>query len=254
MGVFDNKVKLVRSTSIGEYSWTSNSGTTINKWDPDLSNNYTGAAIMNLMNPGYESLSINNSLYWNSGSGNCYNGSAAVTTACDFTSTGLKNDTTRNLISTEKYYLYSPWTGELYADELYVQERGTSPGSQYDGSGDSPPMPRNGYWEGKIGLLYPSDHAYGATPGSCQLPLYNWPSPCLRSDWLAYETEERFLTPSFRQSNAWFARKIGTIEGHVGSGDAAEAKNIRPVLFLYANQEFKAGDGTPSNPIQLKVN
>lgn len=254
VGVFDNKVKLVRSTSIGEYSWTSNSGTTINKWDPDLSNNYTGAAIMNLMNPGYESLSINNSLYWNSGSGNCYNGSAAVTTACDFTSTGLKNDTTRNLISTEKYYLYSPWTGELYADELYVQERGTSPGSQYDGSGDSPPMPRNGYWEGKIGLLYPSDHAYGATPGSCQLPLYNWPSPCLRSDWLAYETEERFLTPSFRQSNAWFARKIGTIEGHVGSGDAAEAKNIRPVLFLYANQEFKAGDGTPSNPIQLKVN
>ena len=142
----------------------------------------------------------------------------------------------------------------MYADELYVQERGTSPGSQYDGSGDSPPMPRNGYWEGKIGLLYPSDHAYGATPGSCQLPLYNWPSPCLRSDWLAYETEERFLTPSFRQSNAWFARKIGTIEGHVGSGDAAEAKNIRPVLFLYANQEFKAGDGTPSNPIQLKVN
>ena len=254
VGVFDGKVKLVRPTSIGEYSWTSNTGNTINKWDPDTTNNYSGAAIMNLMNPGYDSLSVNNSLYWNSGSGNCYNAAGGATTSCDFTSKGLKNDTTRNLISTEKYYLYSPWTGELYADQLYVQERGASPGSQYDGSNDIPPMSRNGYWEGKIGLLYPSDHAYGATPGSCQLPLYNWPSPCLRSDWLAYETEERFLTPSFRQSNAWFARKIGTIEGHVGSGDAAEAKNIRPVLFLYANQEFKAGDGTPSNPIQLKVN
>lgn len=254
VGVFDGKVKLVRPTSIGEYSWTSNAGNTINKWDPDTTNNYSGAAIMNLMNPGYDSLSANNSLYWNSGSGNCYNAAGGATTACNFTSTGLKNDTTRNLISTEKYYLYAPRTGELFADQLYIQERGTSPGSQYDGSNDSPPMPRNGYWEGKVGLLYLSDHAYGATPGSCLLPVFNWSSPCLRSDWLAYETEERFITPSFKQSNVWIARKIGTLEGHIDSEDAAEAKNIRPVLYLYANQEYKAGDGTPSNPYQLKAN
>ena len=254
VGVFDGKVKLVRPTSIGEYSWTSNTGNTINKWDPDPTNNYSGAAIMNLMNPGYDSLSANNSLYWNSGSGNCYNAAGGATTSCDFTSTGLKNDTTRNLISTEKYYLYAPRTGELYADQLYVQERGASPGSQYDGSNDIPPMSRNGYWEGKVGLLYLSDHAYGATPGSCPLPVFNWPSPCLRSDWLAYETEERFITPSFKQSNVWFARKIGTLEGHINSGDAAEAINIRPVLYLYANQKFKAGDGTSSNPFQLTVN
>lgn len=254
VGVFDGKVKLVRPTSIGEYSWTSNTGNTINKWDPDTTNNYSGAAIMNLMNPGYDSLSANNSLYWNSGSGNCYNAAGGATTACDFTSKGLKNDTTRNLISTEKYYLYAPRTGELFADQLYIQERGTSPGSQYDGSNDNPPMSRNGYWEGKVGLLYLSDHAYGATPGSCLLPVFNWSSPCLRSDWLAYETEERFITPSFKQSNVWIARKIGTLEGHINSVDAAEAKNIRPVLYLYANQEYKAGDGTPSNPYQLKAN
>lgn len=254
VGVFDGKVKLVRPTSIGEYSWTSNTGNTINKWDPDPTNNYSGAAIMNLMNPGYDSLSANNSLYWNSGSGNCYNAAGGATTSCDFTSKGFKNDTTRNLISTEKYYLYAPRTGELFADQLYIQERGTSPGSQYDGSNDNPPMSRNGYWEGKVGLLYLSDHAYGATPGSCLLPVFNWSSPCLRSDWLAYETEERFITPSFKQSNVWFARKIGTLEGHINSGDAAEAINIRPVLYLYANQEYKAGDGTPSNPYQLKAN
>lgn len=254
VGVFDGKVKLVRPTSIGEYSWTSNTGNTINKWDPDPTNNYSGAAIMNLMNPGYDSLSANNSLYWNSGSGNCYNAAGGATTACDFTSKGLKNDTTRNLISTEKYYLYAPRTGELFADQLYIQERGTSPGSQYDGSNDSPPMSRNGYWEGKVGLLYLSDHAYGATPGSCLLPVFNWSSPCLRSDWLAYETEERFITPSFKQSNVWFARKIGTLEGHINSGDAAEAINIRPVLYLNETQEFKDGNGSLESPFQLTVN
>ncbi len=104
------------------------SGNTINKWDPDPTNNYSGAAIMNLMNPGYDSLSVNNSLYWNSGSGNCYNAAGGATTSCDFTSKGLKNDTTRNLISTEKYYLYAPRTGELFADQLYVQERGGESG------------------------------------------------------------------------------------------------------------------------------
>lgn len=254
IGVFNDKVKLVRYTPIGEYSWTSNEGTTINKWDPDTSNNYTGASIMNLMNPGYDDLSVNNSLYWNSASGECYVDENLSTTSCDFTTTGLKNDTTRNLISTEKFYLYSPSSAELYADKLYVQERGISGGSLYSGSKDSIVMSRNGYWEGKIGLLYPSDHAYGATPGSCQLPLYNWASSCIKSDWLAYSEEERFLTPSYAQSNAWYARKLGTILGHAASGDAAEPKNIRPVLYLYANQEFNSGDGTSENPYQLKVN
>ncbi len=254
IGVFDGKVKLVRQIPIGTLSWTSNSGTTINKWDPDTSNNYTGAAIMNLMNPGYESLSANNSLYWNAGSGNCYTGSNLTTSSCDFTSTGLKNDETRNLISTEKYYLYCPASGELYADKLYVQERGGTNGSMYDGSDDSPSMSRNGYWEGKIGLLYPSDHAYGATPGSCTLPLYNWASACLNSDWLAYSEVERLLTPSYKQSKAWYANKIGTLAGHVKTDDAAEAKNVRPVLYLYASQEFTSGDGTSSNPFKLKVN
>ncbi len=251
IGVFGNKVKLVRQTSIGQYSWASNSGTTINKWEPDSANNYTGAAIMNLLNPGYENLSSNNSLYWNASSGTCYNGENLSTTACDFTSTGLKNDTTRNLISTETYYLYSPATGELYADKLYEQERGT--GSLYSGTDDSPPMTRSGTWEGKVGLIYPSDHAYATTPNACALPLYNWNSLCLNQDWLAYSEEERLMTPSFKQGRAWFARKIGTLAGHVGSGDAADAKNIRPVLYLYENQKFKSGDGTESNPYQLLV-
>ena len=254
IGVFNNKVKLVRYTPIGEYSWTSNSGTTINKWDPDTSKGYNGATIMNLMNPGYDSLSANNSLYWNSASGNCYVEENLATSPCDFTSTGLKNDTTRNLISTEKFYLYSPSSGELYADQLYVQERGISGGNLYNGSSDSIVMTRNPYWEGKIGLLYPSDHAYGATPGSCNLPLYNWASPCIKSDWLAYSLEERFLTPSYKQSNVWFARKTGTLAGHVASYDGANPKIIRPVLYLNVNQEFNAGDGTSNNPFQLKVN
>ena len=253
IGVFGSKVKLIRATSIGEYSWTSNSGTTINKWDPDTANNYTGAAIMNLLNPGYDNLSVNNSLYWNGKSGTCYNGTSAQTTSCDFTSIGLKNDTTRNLISTETYYLYSPVSAELYSDGLYVQERGGDYSSLYDGADDSPQMTRNGTWDGKIGLVYPSDHGYGATPGSCSLPLYNWASSCLRSNWLAYETEERFLTPSYKQSNTWFARKIGTLAGHLGSDDAANAKNIRPVLYLYENQKYKSGDGSSSNPYQLLV-
>ena len=47
---------------------------------------------MKLLNPGYESESIGGSLYWNRGSGKCYNDSSNANIACDFTSSGLSND------------------------------------------------------------------------------------------------------------------------------------------------------------------
>lgn len=209
---------------------------------------------MKLLNGGFEDEKVGESLYWNSSSGTCYNSENSSTTQCDFTNIGLKNDTTRNLISTENYYFYCPSSGELYADQLYNQERGNDGGRLYDSSDSSDTLIRNGVWQGKVALLYPSDHAYGATPGSCMLSVYNWSSSCLNSDGFAYSEEERFLTTSYVSHKAWYARKISTLQGHVTTDDAAEAKKIRPVLHLYATQEFKAGNGSISNPFQLTVN
>ena len=87
-------VKLIRSKSIGEYSWDTsersvNNGAGVNEW--------SGADLMKLLNPGYESESVGGSLYWNNQSGKCYNFNNNVTTSCDFTSTGIKEQL-KNLI------------------------------------------------------------------------------------------------------------------------------------------------------------
>ena len=182
-GTKENLVKIIRDESIGNYSWDSsdssvNSGYGVNDW--------TDADAMKLLNPGYDSVSVGGSLYYNAKSGTCYNSSNNATTSCDFTSTGLKNDTTRNAIETVVWNLggtasYTSASNGL-ASHFYGYERGTT---VYSG--------RPTTWTGKVGLMYPSDYGY-ATGGSSSTSratclakeLYNWDSvsDCYNNDYL----------------------------------------------------------------------
>ena len=74
---------------------------------------------MKLLNPGYESETAGGSLYYNAKSGNCYSDSNNTTTTCNFTSIGIKNDTTRELISDTAYYLGGYNTSKnIYSDQI----------------------------------------------------------------------------------------------------------------------------------------
>ena len=89
-------MKIIRGSQIGTYSWDTSSsninyGYGVNEWSE--------SDLMKLLNSGYDSESVGGSLYWNAKSGTCYNGQNNAKTSCNFTSTGLKNDTTRNLIA-----------------------------------------------------------------------------------------------------------------------------------------------------------
>ena len=94
-GSKENLVKIIRADSLGDYSWDS-SDSSVNRGYGF--NDWTDADVMKLLNPGYDSVSVGGSLYYNAKSGTCYNASDNATTSCDFTTTGLKNDTTRNAI------------------------------------------------------------------------------------------------------------------------------------------------------------
>ena len=63
------------------------------------------------------------SLYYNAKSGNCYAGQNNATKTCNFTSTGIKNDITRNLISDTTYYLGGYNSTEVYPNEVYEKEK-----------------------------------------------------------------------------------------------------------------------------------
>ena len=123
-GKKETRVKLIRASSIGGYSWDTsessvNSGWGVNEWSQ--------ADLMKLLNPGYESESVGGSLYWNSGSGTCYDYNNNSTGSCDFTSTGIK-EKLKTLISDAVWNTGASTTDAQIASKFYTEERGTRNG------------------------------------------------------------------------------------------------------------------------------
>ena len=275
IGIFDGKVKIMRNEVIGSYSWNSaadstDSSTSLSNNNdnanivsllvnedinyktifllPEASNatnnNWSQSSLMKLLNPGYESKTIGGSLYYNSGSGSCYSGSNNATTTCNFTSTGIKNDTTRKLISDTLYYLGGWNNNQIYSDTIYGYERGTT---VYSG--------RPTTWTGKIALPYPSDYGYAADLGSCnQNLLYYDDSTCTSTNWMKPILAPSYgwlLTPySGSSDSAWSVFSSGYV---IYYNYTFNAHGVAPVLYLSSEQVIGSGTGTNSDPYRLSV-
>ena len=241
IGVFDGKVKLIRNESIGTYPWDNKDTTTGAEADYG-SNDWTTARLMKLLNPGYTKESVNNSLYYNSKGGQCYAGANNAETPCDFTYTGIKNDTTRNMIADAKWSLLG-WLDEgvnVYADQSYKLEN--TSGTVYTGNKTS--------WTGKIALPYPSDYAYSAYLGKCTSTLGEY-SNC--SSWMKtmFNSKTIALLTPIVSSSFVFHVAGGCLD--LGEPYAALDSEIFPKLYLNANVSIKTGSGTLNSPYQLSV-
>ena len=245
IGVFNGKLKLIRGSQIGKYSWD-NKNTSTGAETNDGKNDWTDARLMKLLNPGYESETIGGSLYYNSKSGNCYSRENNATKACNFTSTGIKNDKTKGLIYEETYSLLGWSTSRVYANEIYEYERST--GKVYSG--------RPTEWTGKIALAYPSDYGYAADLGKClnkQLSAYD-DATCTSNNWMKaiFTSDYNWLLPphSGYANDAWYVSS----SGYVGSGYYTYyASGVAPVLYLNSKLSIKAGTGSSSDPYQLSA-
>ena len=243
IGMFDGKIKLIRNESIGEYSWDNKNVSTGAENDYGK-NDWTDARLMKLLNPGYESKTTGGSLYYNAKSGNCYSGQSNATKACNFTSTGIKNATTRNLISDTIYYLGGHNSFSVYPNQIYEKERGTT---VYSG--------RPTEWTGKIALAYPSDYGYAADLGKCSQNLNNYNnSTCTSNNWMKAIVAPNYgwlLTPrSGIASNVWYVYSSG---GVYYNSYVYNAYGVAPVLFLNSDANVKSGTGTSSDPYQISV-
>ena len=242
------------------------------------SNDWTDSQLMMMLNPtdylksGY---TIDNNIvkdskgqaiYQNMGS--YYNGTsgckpAAVAsgtdftcTSIDFTSTGLKNDSTRNAIESVVWNLggtanYQDSINGL-ASHFYGYERGTI---VYSGHATN--------WTGKIGLMYQSDYGYATSGGSTTdratclaKELFNWDgsgvSDCYNNDYLFKSSCNQWtLTPDSSDSYGVF--NVGT-DGYVSRNVAYCTYGVRPAAFLKSNISITdVGIGTAESPFQLKV-
>ena len=248
IGYVDNKVKLIRGSQIGTFSWDNKNDSTGGTLAYGK-NDWTTARIMRLLNPStyYTTDSNDNgygqSLYWNAKSGTCFFGANNATKSCDFTSIGIKNTTTRNLISETKYYLGGSNTFSIYSNQMYDYERGKA---VFTG--------RPTEWTGKVGLAYPSDYGYAADFRSCTQDLDNYNnSACTSKNWM-----KAIIAPNYGaliNPHSGVSYSIWRINqnGGVGYDIASTDYGITPVIYLDPKLVIKSGTGTSSSPYQLSV-
>ena len=275
-GTKENLIKIIRDDSLGSLSWDykkAGVGSSTYDWG---SNDWSDSQLMMMLNPtnylksGYTNSSDiislgSQQLY--SKMGSYYNGTKGCRpaevasgasfncTEADFTSTGLKNDTTRNAIEEVVWNLggtgsYTSASTGL-ASHWYGYERGTT---VYTG--------RPTTWTGKIGLMYPSDYGYATSGGTTKdraaclaKELYNWASSdfsdCKGNDYLLYANNHQWtLVPSSASADDVFGVSTG---GFVYGTYAGSTFAVRPALFLKSNIQVDKGTGAKSDPYQLKM-
>ena len=248
-GNVENRIKIIREESIGDYSWdtsvsTINTGYGINQWGS--SGSYEGADLMRLLNPGYESESVNNSLYWNRGNGTCYSGYQNATTTCDFSSTGL-TENAKEMIDNTKWYT-SASNRDITASESYAEERAstTTDFSSKDG------VTRTTNWTGKVGLMYPSDYGYassGCRNGEQVLADYS-NETCTSTNWLYNSDYQWLLSPDAEHRDC--VRRVLSY-GYVHISNADSAIGVRLVTYLSSSVKITGGSGTSSDPYTLSL-
>ena len=238
IGVFDGKVKIIRNSNIGTYAWDNMNGSGSNDWSK--------ATLMKLLNQGYTG--TGGSLYYNSKSGSCYAGQNKATKSCNFTSTGIKNDETRNMISENNWNLGATNGYTYYPNQYYTYERGTS---VYTGRPTS--------WIGKIAPMYLSDYAYASDFNKCNKNLQGYTDTnCTNTNWLkdVYSTAGSIywtLTPKNSDADGVydFLPYVGSSVS-VGSSSAYNSFSVAPTVYLNPDTIITSGEGIKDSPYKVK--
>ena len=271
-GAKENLIKIIRDDELGDYRWDKKKKYVGSSTSNNGSNDWSDSQLMMMLNPvdylknGY--VNSNDIISYNgqqiySKMGSYYNGTKGCsplaiaegeTFNCeeiDFTTTGLKNDSTRNAIANVVWNLGGSSTyDDVTASMFYERERGTT---VYTG--------RPTTWTGKIGLMYPSDYGYATSGGqnsdreNCLAnALYNWNdssiSDCKENNYLLKSSDQWTLTSESASSNDIF---LFCPSGYVYDLNTDYSLGVRPTLFLKSNISISGGIGSSSDPYQLSI-
>ena len=237
IGVFDGKVKIMRNSIIGSLAWDQDKN--INSSVTTYDNDWSTASLQVLLNQKYYNGDTAGTVTYYSES------SGSTSTNLNMSSIGIKNDTTRNLISDTLYYLGGWNASEIYSDQIYGYERGTT---VYSGRPTS--------WTGKIAIPYSSDYGYAADLGSCIQNLYSYNnSTCTSTNWMKSiftSTSWLLTSDSGNSSDVWYVGSSGDVINYY-DGFSYSVYGVVPVLYLGSGLGVGSGEGSSSNPYKLNV-
>ena len=226
-----NRLKVIKATPLTDgttkgYVWNSDN---VNIWATITNGNYSnsltsGASLMKLLNSGD---------WWNRTN--------------TFANYGL-TEKAKSYITTSRYYLGGYNTSEgVMTNQFYAYERGTL---RYDTN-------RPLYWDGYVGLMYPSDFGYAAG-NSCVTGTdpYNYDGGCKNKDWLWMTTSSDYTNGSewLMSPNSGYSSPVFYVysSGCVGDdGFVYDARSARPVFYLTSSASITDGEGTSAFPYIL---
>mgnify|MGYP004455442439 CR=1 FL=1 len=231
-GKYEKLTKIIRNESLGNYSWdttdsTINNGDGINEWSQ--------ADLMTELNTDYINTNLTSgTTYWYNDKNNAKNGSY------DY-SKNIKS-TSIEQIANVRWNLGGA-SSSAGALSSYTQERGTTHVSNpADG------VTRTNTWDGKIGLMYPSDYGYASTNIACRNQMnssinnvYN----CKNDNWLFNGAWEWTFSPYY--NNITNTRSIYS-DGRVYVSGARNGHAVRPALFLKSDVVITGGTGDEKDP------
>ena len=239
-----NRIKVIKATPLtdgttSKFSWdykvNNGSGSYDNIWATITNGNYSnsltsGSEIMKLLNSG---------AWWNGTSGSYYNKSTTATSV-NFTNYKL-SDKAKSYITTSRYYLGGYGGSKSKTNYLYKYERGTA---RYN-------TDRPLYWDGMVGLMYPTDYGYAAG-NTCVngTTLFDYYGGCKNKDWLYISNTWQWLM-SPDSGYSYYVLIVSSIGqgGAINLSDDALA--VSPVFYLTSSASIDGGEGTSDDPYIL---
>ena len=240
-----NRLKVIKATPLTDgttslYSWYADKNKYYyNIWATPTNGNYSnsltsGASIMKLLNSG---------AWWNGESGTYDNfymdKDNPETINVNFTNYKL-SDKAKSNIDTSRYYLGGIGDPKIVTSDAYGYERGIL---RYD---ENRPL----YWEGMVGLMYPSDYGYAAgSVCATGTTLWNYYGECSNKDWL-YNTgvNQWLMSPYSGTAYDVLSVNFGGIVNYINSNDALA---VSLVFYLNSGASITGGNGTLNAPYIL---
>ena len=244
-----NRLKVIKATPLTDgttslYSWDVdiNNNSSQNIWATPTSGNFSnsltsGASIMKLLNSGA----------WWTGTSGTYDNYYADKYNAEIINTNFTNyklsDKAKSSIDISRYYLGGIDASEKYTKDVYIDERGTG---RYD---ENRPL----YWDGMVGLMYPSDYGYAAgNVCTTEMILWQYVGECPNKDWLYNTGVNQWLMSPY----ACNSTKVHSVDynGNVvnfNDGTVGVAFAVSPVFYLTPSASITSGTGTLTDPYIL---
>ena len=148
--------------------------------------------------------------------------------------------TWQNLIAETTWHLGGMTSESNTAKKFYDGERNNA------GYGSNPTT-----YSDEIGLMYPSDYGYAASPDAWTTNLYDYDNSTITSNnWMYMGLVEWTITPISSSSSYVFC--VGS-SGSLNGSNARYGYAARPVFYLKSNVQLEGGSGTSSDPYRLAV-